>query len=342
MSLPAKVVCLEGGLEVLDPSRFERILRDLDRLRPLQRAERIAIKLNLSAGTHASPDTGCNVSAAATGALVGLVRTVNERARISLCESDSMGFGFAFEKFSVLGYEQLVRGLDGVELWDLSRSRARVVRSSRSAGRAYPLPEVLLSADFVISLAKIKTHVTCGVTGGMKNHFGTLCDFDKSRYHPYLDRVIVDVNRAVRTDLSILDGNPAMEGDGPVLGRARPLGRVLFANNVVAGDATMARAMGVPLACVRYLRMAAEEGLGPVDGREIDVRWPGAGPEEWQFARPRARRRGLARMALGAQRAGQRLAAASSLLYLLDSATDVRRPARRNRVEAVSGKTTRG
>ena len=342
MSLQAKVVCLEGTIEGLDQDRFEGLLGDLGRLWRLKRAARIAIKLNLSAGTHASPDTGCNVDASLAGALVGLVRRVNATAEISLCESDSMGFGFAYEKFEVLGYERLVRKLDGVALCDLSRGRARVVRSGPRGGRAYLLPEVLLSADFVISLAKIKTHAICGVSGGMKNHFGALCDFDKSRYHPYLDRVVADVNRAVRTDLSILDGNPAMEGDGPVQGRARPLGRVLVANNVVAGDVVMARAMGVPLSCVHYLRMAWEEGLGPADEREIDVRWPGAGPEDWRFARPRARRRGLTRMALGTQRAGQRLAAASGLLYLLDSAKDVRSPAGRKQAVAAAGRATRG
>ena len=55
---------------------------------------------------------------------------------------------------------------------------------------------------------------------------------------------ILDLCATVPIHLVIVDGIVAMEGNGPLNGAARPLGRIVLADDPVAADATCARLMG--------------------------------------------------------------------------------------------------
>jgi uncharacterized protein (DUF362 family) len=78
--------------------------------------------------------------------------------------------------------------------------------------RWYDLPAALAEADFVISLAKMKSHHLCGVTLSIKNLFGLppnkvygsprVCLHSAVR----IARVLVDLLQLVPPDLCIIDG----------------------------------------------------------------------------------------------------------------------------------------
>jgi uncharacterized protein (DUF362 family) len=75
---------------------------------------------------------------------------------------------------------------------------------------------------------------------------------------------IFDINASLPKTVAIVDGIVAMEGDGPILGSAKPMGLVVIGTNSTAVDATVGRIMGFDPARVEYLQLAANQ-LGPVD-----------------------------------------------------------------------------
>jgi len=138
------------------------------------------------------------------------------------------------------------------------------------------LPEVVRRVDLIVSLAKMKTHHWAGVTLSLKNLFGLLpgpyYGFPKNVLHTQgIAKSIVDVAATVRAHLAIVDGIVGMEGDGPIMGTARPAGVLVVGRNLAAVDATCARVMGIDPLRVTYLKAVAG-WLGPVAEAEIEQR----------------------------------------------------------------------
>jgi uncharacterized protein (DUF362 family) len=142
--------------------------------------------------------------------------------------------------------------------------------------RSIVLPASVLSADLLVSLAKLKTHHWAGMTCGMKNLFGivpgSVYGWPKNLLHfRGIPEFIVDLNATIRPGLTIVDAVVAMEGDGPIMGSPRPLGFIAMGTDVVAVDATCARVIGLAPDRLTYLKSAAEF-LGNVDDARIDQR----------------------------------------------------------------------
>ncbi|MGH7859529.1 MAG: DUF362 domain-containing protein, partial [Candidatus Binatia bacterium] len=135
------------------------------------------------------------------------------------------------------------------------------------------LPAILHEIDWVVSVAKLKTHHWAGMTLSMKNLFGLMpgsyYGWPKNVLHyAGLQESILDIVATVRPHLAIVDGIVGMEGDGPILGEARSAGVLLFGTNLPATDATAVRVAGADPAQVPYLAEAAG-WLGPIAEGEI-------------------------------------------------------------------------
>lgn len=120
------------------------------------------------------------------------------------------------------------------------------------------LPNTLLAADVVISMPKIKTHHWAGVTLSLKNLFGvvpgSVYGWPKNILHLQgIDNSIVELASTVPIHYVIVDGVEAMEGNGPLHGRRRDLGCLVFAEDPVAADATCCRLMTISTAKVCHL-----------------------------------------------------------------------------------------
>ena len=69
--------------------------------------------------------------------------------------------------------------------------------------------------------------------------------------------------RAIKLGLDVrdvIDGIVAMEGDGPIMGTARPFGAVVMGDNLPAVDAHTCRLMGLRPEKMPYLEAAAKAG----------------------------------------------------------------------------------
>jgi uncharacterized protein (DUF362 family) len=183
--------------------------------------------------------------------------------------------------FRQTGYEDLARRL-GVPLVDLNHDDVRPVRNANPRAKALRdlyLPDSVLSADVIVSVAKLKTHRFAGITLSLKNMFGIVpgmkYGWPKNVLHwNGIPLSICEVNATVRTRYSVVDGVVGMEGYGPILGTAKRAGVLVMGPNALAVDAVAARVMGVDPARVDYLAMAQTIGLGSL--RPEDIRLTGA------------------------------------------------------------------
>ena len=136
------------------------------------------------------------------------------------------------------------------------------------------IPQSILAADFVVSMPKVKTHHWAGVTLSLKNMFGTIpgsvYGWPKNVLHwKGIDRSILDINSTIPAHFVIADGIVGMEGNGPLQGTARDLGRIVMSDDPVAADFTCARLMGFDPYRISHLAQAAQF-LGNGDVQRID------------------------------------------------------------------------
>jgi uncharacterized protein (DUF362 family) len=137
------------------------------------------------------------------------------------------------------------------------------------------LPRTVLESNFVVSMPKIKTHHWAGVTLSMKNMFGTLpgtkYGWPKNVLHwKGIQRSILDICATAPMHFVIADGVVAMEGNGPLHGTRRNLGKIVLADDPVAADFTCARLMGLDPYRVWHLDRAAHF-LGNGSYKRIDL-----------------------------------------------------------------------
>lgn len=132
-------------------------------------------------------------------------------------------------------------------------NRDELIRTPLGAGytgmKDLFLPRTVVEADYLVSMPKIKAHHWSGVTLSMKNLFGVVpgarYGWPKNILHwKGIQESILDLCATVPIRFVIADGIVAMEGNGPLNGNPRPLGRIVLADDPVAADATCARLMG--------------------------------------------------------------------------------------------------
>jgi uncharacterized protein (DUF362 family) len=138
------------------------------------------------------------------------------------------------------------------------------------------LARPVAEADVLISLPKMKTHHYAGVTLCLKNLFGVLpgiyYGWPKNLLHfRGIERSILDLARTVKIHYAVVDGVVGMEGDGPIMGKAKPVGALVMSPFPLAADATSARIMGFDPRKILYLVQAGRflPGLRP---EEVSLR----------------------------------------------------------------------
>jgi len=190
--------------------------------------------------------------------------------------------------FDAVGLDRALAGFD-VRLVELNEGKwVDFPVPGRPAMLArYAFSEYLLGVDAVVSIAKLKSHLSTGATVCLKNLFGmTPCPvYGTPRRYLHapirLPRVLVDVAAIFPPVLNIVDGLVAQDGR-EWGGRPVQTNVLIVGNNVVATDATAIRLMGNDPAADygtppylfdrNPLLLAEAHGLGPVAADRIEVR----------------------------------------------------------------------
>jgi uncharacterized protein (DUF362 family)/NAD-dependent dihydropyrimidine dehydrogenase PreA subunit len=214
------------------------------------------LKPNFVAGRPAR--TGATTSLDLIAAVAEAVHAAG--ATPLLCESPGTEFDQE-ATYAILGLEAFCRrheiGLvhPGAPWLELRPAGARRLKRFR-------VPAHVAEAC-LINLPVLKTHVVSGMSLAMKNLMGLLPREDRRTMHTLgIQQCIVDLNRGVRPDLSIIDGSVGQDGDGPLYGHAADLGLLVAGRDSLAVDLTCCRLVQVDPLRVGHLRRGLAQ-LGP-------------------------------------------------------------------------------
>lgn len=137
-------------------------------------------------------------------------------------------------------------------------------------------PALFKETDWIVSVAKMKTHHMTGATLAMKNLFGVMPGIyygwpKNLLHHAGIENSILDINATLKPHFAIVDGIVGMEGDGPIMGDPKRVGVLVMGRNLAAVDATCCRIMGIDPYKVSYLERA-DNWLGPIAEGAIEQR----------------------------------------------------------------------
>jgi uncharacterized protein (DUF362 family) len=152
--------------------------------------------------------------------------------------------------------------------------------------------------DLLCSVPMMKTHQLATVTLGMKNLVGlfpgTVYQSVRGHMHDVASKVeptaasavVVDMVRANKLGLVVVDGSMAMEGNGPSTGPLVKMDVIVAGTNPVATDMVAASVMGFAPGDVPTFDWANKAGLKPTSVDEIEVRGEPIEKIRRAFARP--------------------------------------------------------
>ena len=186
--------------------------------------------------------------------------------------------------FDQLGYTDLGKALR-VPLVNLHSGEMAEV----AVPGAFVFPKVtihrsLVETDLLCSVPMMKTHQLATVTLGMKNligvYPGTVYQSVRGHMHDLASEVdptgaaaaIVDMVRANKLGLTVVDGSMAMEGNGPSMGPVLKMDVIVAGTNPLATDMVAAALMGFELREVPTFAWANKAGMNPASLDDIEIR----------------------------------------------------------------------
>lgn len=227
--------------------------------------DRVLIKVNFICDK--TWDTGATTDPIVVESIIKKLHDLN--VAVSVVESDATIT--SADKASVKSGMKEMCERNNVDFVNLGHAKDRVKLSvpNGEALQNIIVPRLVVESP-VISAAKLKTHVSTTVTLGMKNMFGILPDKFKAKYHGMgINKVIVDINAAIKPILTIVDGFVGMEGNGPMDGDPVQMDLIVAGKDTVAVDATCCRVMGFDPHTIKHVWHAHKRGLGEIDNFEI-------------------------------------------------------------------------
>lgn len=223
---------------------------------------KICIKINLC--DYRLPSSGATTDPQILDALLKLLREKFPKADIFIIENDASGT-CADNLFPLIGIDEVCNKY-GCETKNLAKDGWITKKIDGLYFDEIEVPLIVEESDLVINHPKLKTHSFTKVSIGLKNMYGCLHDKYKVKYHYKLDDVIVDINKAIKSDYIIVDGNIGLEGfGGPAYGIPKKCGLLMGGKNVVSIDAFCARLMGFNPLFVSHIRKAHKNKLGSMN-----------------------------------------------------------------------------
>lgn len=134
------------------------------------------------------------------------------------------------------------------------------------------VPKSILDADYFINLPKLKTHGQTEITVAIKGMQGVYSTDDKIKFHTEsFPWKMVDMLRAAKPDLNIVDGLICGEGYGPIYTEPVDMGLIVASTDPVATDAVCGKIMEIDPMEVPITRLAYQCGMGEMNLDKIEI-----------------------------------------------------------------------
>lgn len=178
--------------------------------------------------------------------------------------------------FLLSGYRQICNEV-GVRLLNLKEAGFKEVSCRGKLLKKVFISPLVLEADFILNLPKLKTHSFTVFTGAVKNMFGVIPHGFRHRYHrefiknDVFSQMLVDIFSCVPPHLTVMDGIVAMEGEGPSTGNPKNVGVIIASEDAVAVDAVASKITGFNPMNIYSTQDAHERGLGIGRIEDIEI-----------------------------------------------------------------------
>lgn len=263
--------------EEYDPQKIESILekrfRELHIDEKIKEGMTVVVKPNLI--MKATPDAAATTHPEVLAAVGRIVKRLG--ARVLIAESSGGLYTEQTIKMITKGCGIAdVAERDGFEI-NLDTSYTAVELPHGKICRTLNVINPYVKADFIIDIAKLKTHCMTQFSGATKNLFGTVPGLMKPELHfryPEINdfsSMLIDLAEYIKPDLCIIDGIDAMEGDGPTGGQKRHMGVLFTGLSSYNVDVAASTAIGINPMSVRMLFEANSRGLCVKTAEELEI-----------------------------------------------------------------------
>ncbi len=153
-----------------------------------------------------------------------------------------------------------------VEIVNLSQGERKTIGFCyRRRDFRLDLPRLLTDEiDALITMPVPKVHANTGVSLSFKNQWGCIPEpTDRLKLHPFLQHVLLEVNRAIKARIAIVDGKYGLNVNGPMKGEPVDLNWVLLTDDIGTAAAVVTDLMQIRLERVRHLRYLKQQGCIP-------------------------------------------------------------------------------
>jgi uncharacterized protein (DUF362 family) len=145
-------------------------------------------------------------------------------------------------------------------------------------GTKVGISSVAMNADKIINLPKFKSHQQLVATFAVKNMFGCVTGKQKAFWHyakgkkeELFCEFLIDIYKFMKPVVTIIDGVVAMDGPGPISGRARPLGWLIGGVEPIACETICSELIGTAPENMPIITTAKKMGFGYSDLAKIKI-----------------------------------------------------------------------
>jgi len=249
---------LEGQTKILDSTQ-NKIYNIILMYSKLKSGDLVYLKPNLTVPWYVP---GACTSKIVIEAICRVLRDLN--CRIVICEGDggvasySAHEAFTGNNLSDLTHKYNVRF---VSLSQLPRKKSIQIVLRKEIGFELPGALVNKEYDFFINVPVLKVHMLTKLSLSLKNLWGCIPDPLRIHYHRILNEGIVAIWKAIRPDLSIIDGLIAGDGNAPINATPIPMNLLIAGCCDASIDRLGSKVLNIPFDSVKHLVIAEKEGL---------------------------------------------------------------------------------
>ena len=171
------------------------------------------------------------------------------------------------------GIPAILKDMDSVEVKQMDKERYKNTRINGVFLKEWEIYDEALSANVFINVPIAKHHGLTQLTLGMKNLMGIMGG-NRGYIHRSIDDALCDVNRMVKSHLTIIDATRVLLRHGPSGGSLKDvkiLNKVISSRDIVAADAYATTLFGLKPEDISTTVAAFKRGLGEMNLNKIKV-----------------------------------------------------------------------
>jgi len=171
------------------------------------------------------------------------------------------------------GVAGILKGMKNVEVKHMEDERYKNMKLNGVFLKEWELYDEALSADVFINVPVAKHHGLTRISLGLKNIMGIMGG-NRGYIHRSIEDALVDVNKVVKSHLTIIDATRILLNHGPQGGNLKDvkvLNKVVACRDIVAADAYATTFFGLNPQDISITVTAAKRGMGEMNLSKIKI-----------------------------------------------------------------------